>query len=314
MILFVIALTNFTLEMLLWPSYFSKRSNSWLWMWAQRFLAHPSRPSVTATGNRILRHMNSNGWWAALLKDRLHKALSRWNHMNTRDRFGLLVLTPMDAINGVWLAYIVLAQTFGAYRSCSCMSSSWGWHQGYIDFESYDFYRSNGVYSYWVPGTVLSCFIMMTALAFLTVEWCTISHLNTSSYDAAMAGLHRTRVFKRYTIWVRRVPNWVIDRVVTGWHAVFMHTRRKVGRRSLVWSGPINRKDCETGSNCTRMRRQREDAGHQWEAEVEGEMEMIDGQRPLRRDPSHQTYALSDRQMMVGQQKEGKDIMEEGAQ
>lgn len=30
MIFFVIALTNFTLEMLLWPSYFSKRSNSWL--------------------------------------------------------------------------------------------------------------------------------------------------------------------------------------------------------------------------------------------------------------------------------------------
>lgn len=29
-------------------------------------------------------------------------------------------------------------------------------------------------------------------------------------------------------------------------------------------------------------------------------MEMIDGQRPLGRDPSHETYALSDRQMMAG--------------
>ena len=304
MIFFVIALTSFMNEMILWPSYFRKRSDFWLPRWARKFLDHRRRPSVTATGHRILGHMNSNRWCASPLKDHLRAALFKWDRMTNRDRVGLLILTPMDATNSIWLVYIVLAQTFGAYKSCSCMSSNWGWHEGYIDFESFDFYRSNGVYSYWVPGTVLSCFAMVSALAFLTVEWCTLSHLSTSDYDAAMAGLHRTRVFKRYTIWVREVPNWVIDTVVTGWHAVLMHTRKKVGRRSLVWSvGPAKgSRDCERGNHSARRRRQGEE---EEEDNVRSlQVEVIDGLPPLGRDPSPETYVLSSNMDMVRHQKD----------
>lgn len=136
MIFFVVALANFSLEMILWSTYFSKHSNSQLWTWAYILYDHPKRPSISGTGTRRAERMNSAGW-SGFAKKRLLQRLAQWNEMSARDRFGLLVLTPMDIINSVWLTYIVLAQTFGSYRNCSCKSSSWGWHEGYIDFATW---------------------------------------------------------------------------------------------------------------------------------------------------------------------------------
>ena len=84
---------------------------------------------------------------------------------------------------------------------------------------------------------------MAVAFVFILVEWCTQSHLSTENYESAMQGLRRTRSFKKYTAWLRGIPNLVI---LTGRWAWFVVTRRsrrydvkgRKGweRRSLVWT------------------------------------------------------------------------------
>ena len=97
-----------------------------------------------------------------------------------------------------------------------------------------DYYRNHGVYNYWVPGTVVTCFIMIVAITFITIEWCTQSHLNTEDYDDAMAGLHLTRGFKGRTIWIRAIADSIIDVGARIGDYVFKRTN-KTHRRSLVW-------------------------------------------------------------------------------
>ncbi|EKG16653.1 hypothetical protein MPH_06107 [Macrophomina phaseolina MS6] len=45
---------------------------------------------------------------------------------------------PLEFLNFTWLLYIVLAQTFGSYRTCNCMTSTWGHAGGYMDFQQSD--------------------------------------------------------------------------------------------------------------------------------------------------------------------------------
>lgn len=92
-------------------------------------------------------------------------------------------------------------------------------------------------------GTALSTSIMAIAFAFIMAEWCTQSHLSTESYEHARQGLRRTRRFKKYTAWFRRVPNLVILTSKWAWFMVVPKGRsynvknsRGWKRRSLVWT------------------------------------------------------------------------------
>lgn len=53
-----------------------------------------------------------------------------WNILNSRTRFELLILRPIEIVNASWLVYILVAQTFGSYETCKCMASVWGFNSG----------------------------------------------------------------------------------------------------------------------------------------------------------------------------------------
>ena len=129
-IFFVVALTNFTIELLLWPcnnrSHCDRAENVGY--------AGTSQSDTTKTiTERISKQLHEPHLWLRRCRW-AHKYLEQWDRSNMRQRIGAVILTPMDVINTAWLTYIVLAQTFGAYRSCRCMSSNWGTGKGYVDF------------------------------------------------------------------------------------------------------------------------------------------------------------------------------------
>ena len=97
-----------------------------------------------------------------------------------------------------------------------------------------EYYRNHGVYNCWVPGTVLTCFVMVVAITFITIEWCTQSHFNTEDYDDAMAGLRLTRGFKGRTIWIRVIADSIIDAGLRVRDYTFKRTTKPY-KRSLVW-------------------------------------------------------------------------------
>lgn len=137
-----------------------------------------------------------------------------------------------ELVNTAWLVYIVAAQTVGGYQTCSCQLSTWSRWGGYLDFETNE--RASGVQAYWITGAVLSASIMFIAISFLVAEWCEQSHLNTEDFDQAMKGLRVTRWYKKHTIWIRRIPDWIIGRIKDGWHHLTKGEKKR-GRQSVVW-------------------------------------------------------------------------------
>ena len=129
-IFFVVAVTNFTIESLLWP--YNDRSHCHKPEGVRS--TGRSQPDITKTfTERISKQLHEPHLW--LRQSRWVRGyFERWDRSSTRQRIGAVILTPMDVVNTAWLTYIVLAQTFGAYRSCRCMSSNWGIGNGYVDF------------------------------------------------------------------------------------------------------------------------------------------------------------------------------------
>lgn len=141
-------------------------------------------------------------------------------------------LNLFEMTNTSWLAYIIVAQTFGLYRTCACWSSNWASGGGYINFKTTTFFKNAEVQACWTGGTLLSCTVMGTSLLYIAAEWCSQGHLWTVDYEKAMTGLKWTRRFKKYTVWFRCAPDWLINQV--GAHRPsFLGEKR--GRRSLVW-------------------------------------------------------------------------------
>ena len=54
---------------------------------------------------------------------------------STLRRTGHLSLVMLELVNVCWLLWITIAQTFGIYRTCTCLSSAWGPGGGYIQFD-----------------------------------------------------------------------------------------------------------------------------------------------------------------------------------
>ena len=64
-----------------------------------------------------------------------HAILSWFRSKTFRWMIKNLFIRPCEVGNTVWLAYIVFAQTFGAYQTCNCQASTWGSNGGYLDFQ-----------------------------------------------------------------------------------------------------------------------------------------------------------------------------------
>ncbi|KAI9665873.1 MAG: hypothetical protein M1821_003808 [Bathelium mastoideum] len=117
--------------------------------------------------------------------------------LNTRQWMDYCFFRPLEIINFLWILYIAFGQTIGAFRSCTCMTNSWGSRHGYMDFTTWNATNSAWVWWYWTTGTVIATTTLCLAMAFVVVEWCTQSHLSSQNYENAYKGLVRTRRFKR---------------------------------------------------------------------------------------------------------------------
>jgi hypothetical protein len=66
--------------------------------------------------------------------------------------------------------YIVLAQTFGWYKTCDCVTSTWGGEGGYLDFSLQDTSNSQWVMYYWTAGSCVTGTVLLLSMFYITVE------------------------------------------------------------------------------------------------------------------------------------------------
>jgi len=59
---------------------------------------------------------------------------NRMEEMSPQKQWEMFFFRPVETFNAIWLVYIVIAQTFGAYKTCDCVTSGWGGQGGYLDF------------------------------------------------------------------------------------------------------------------------------------------------------------------------------------
>jgi hypothetical protein len=155
-------------------------------------------------------------------------------NLTTRQWTERSFFTPIEFINMVWLCYMIMAQTIGAFVNCECQTSKWGPGGGYLDFKQWSHTDSSETAKFWTIGTVISCFFMGIGMLYVVIEWCLQSHLSTEDYKSAMNGLRRVRRFRRFTFWLRYPASWVVISVNSVAKALKLRKSRK--HKALVWS------------------------------------------------------------------------------
>ncbi|KAL9600718.1 MAG: hypothetical protein Q9179_003120 [Wetmoreana sp. 5 TL-2023] len=223
LVYFVIAVALLAIELVVW--------------WLTHETTHTPDDLIARLGNRLERRMSS--YKGLRKRSRMRQRLQQippWIQSFTlRDVIENAIIRPLEAANTVWLTYTVFAQTLGAYQTCECMGSTWAGQGGYIDFETYQYYADNGIYLSWGVATGLTLFVMSLGLLYVVFEYCTQSHLSTEDYGRAMKGLKQTRAFKKHTLFVRKIPDTIINLGKLVWHKITRGKSRR-GRRSLVWT------------------------------------------------------------------------------
>ncbi|KAH3995104.1 hypothetical protein HBI56_173170 [Parastagonospora nodorum] len=145
----------------------------------------------------------------ASVKTNLEKAIRRIGALSTQKKWERFFFRPIEVFNATWLVYIVLAQTFGWYKTCDCVTSNWAGKGGYLDFSVQDTSNSVWVLWYWTAGTLMTGLVLLFSMFYITVEWCQQSFLSTEDYDAAMDGLRMTRDYRLLTYWFRAIFRFV---------------------------------------------------------------------------------------------------------
>lgn len=151
-----------------------------------------------------------------------------------------LFFQPVEAFNTVWLIYLFMAQTIGAFNNCDCQTSIWAGKSrgGYLDFTQWQYSNSPRIQKYWIIGTVVSCVFMGLGIIYVVIEWCLQAHLSTEDYSNAMQGLKMVRWFRRCTYWVRYPATLVI--MIVNHVASLLRLRRSSERKDLVWTRKSN--------------------------------------------------------------------------
>ncbi|CBX89954.1 hypothetical protein LEMA_P124440.1 [Plenodomus lingam JN3] len=119
--------------------------------------------------------------------------------MSPQRKWGVFFFRPAEGFSTIWLIYIVLAQVFGVYTTCDCLTSNWAGGGGYLDFVVQDTSNPKWVLWYWTAGTQLTALVMIFSMFYITVEWCQQSFLSTEDYEDAMDGLRMTRKYRHWT-------------------------------------------------------------------------------------------------------------------
>lgn len=112
LIYIVVAFSLFIVELLCWL------------LISQRYLT--ARNPITKFGISVQRRLSRtpSNFWTVKTRRWVHKLVSMWASLTTRDKIEYLLIRPGETFNSVWLCYIVLAQTFGFYQNCDCIAST----------------------------------------------------------------------------------------------------------------------------------------------------------------------------------------------
>jgi hypothetical protein len=150
-------------------------------------------------------------------------------------RIASFALTFLEFCNVCWLIFITLAQTFGLYQTCWCLSSAdIRGEQGYIQFDSFGQDTLNIVSVAWSLGTGLAGGILTTSLGYIVWQWCEQSHMMSTDYAKASTGLKWTRNFKRARAWLLFAPRMLVIVVCRFFHSL---TRRKARPHTrMLWA------------------------------------------------------------------------------
>ncbi|KAH9881783.1 hypothetical protein J1614_000954 [Plenodomus biglobosus] len=132
--------------------------------------------------------------------------------MSPQRKWEVFFFRPVEVFNTIWLIYVVLAQVFGVYKTCDCVTSNWAGGGGYLDFSVQDTSNSKWVLWYWTSGTLLTALVMSFSMFYITVEWCQQSFLSTEDYKDAMIGLRRTRRYRQWTF-IFRLTSRLLSRI-----------------------------------------------------------------------------------------------------
>ncbi|KAL8790099.1 MAG: hypothetical protein Q9213_000801 [Squamulea squamosa] len=223
--------------------------------WITHETTHTPDDHVARLGRGLERRFSSLGQLQErpTVRQATQKLLYWLQSLTVRDIAVNMIIRPLEVANTAWLIYTIFAQTLGAFQTCDCMASTWTKDGGYIDFETchyldpmqihyqadlrfrYQYYAAHGVYLVWGIATGISLLVLGAGLAYIVFEYCTQAHLSTEDYDRAMKGLKHTRWFKKHTLFIRIVPDVVINWGKLIWHKVTRGSSRR-GRRSLVWT------------------------------------------------------------------------------
>jgi hypothetical protein len=225
MIFFVVALVLILAEILVWwltsPLRRQDRFHAHLEDYTRRFAnghhqrpKHTSFPGLAASRSvlsRLLKTIERAVLQVALLPIRMVPRNRRTDETeavqtSVREHFATLqnltvrnwlqraVFTPLECCNMIWACYLVFAQTIGAFNNCACMTSSWGWSAGYLDFTQLNVADSPLVAKYWIRGTVITCVVMGLGMGFIVLEVCLVTLLrrvHVNQADCYYSGLFK---------------------------------------------------------------------------------------------------------------------------
>lgn len=169
---------------------------------------------------------------------RINKFFEDTHYYSTRQWLHRLFFVPVELFNTIWLVYIVLAQTFGAYSNCRCITSMYGLHGGYVDLAQANTTDNPYVQYYWSAGTALSCAILGLGLIYIVTEWCLQAHISTEEVKNARRGLRKTRYFRKFMYWPRRTSRKVIV-FINNLVATLCGISKKNRQKTLFWSKDV---------------------------------------------------------------------------
>lgn len=99
---------------------------SFVW-WLTHETTHTPNDPIARIGTGLERRLTrTNSFPQSGLTKRIYQVVrSSCTTLTFRDVMKNLVIRPCEIFNLGWLAYIILAQVFGAYQTCDCIASLW---------------------------------------------------------------------------------------------------------------------------------------------------------------------------------------------
>ena len=149
-------------------------------------------------------------------------------------RVGSYGLLTLEVLNVCWFLGTTIAQTFGFYQTCFCLSTRFDGKLGYVQFDDVEINHSDLTITVWSVSAGVAGTILLSSLAYFVIEWLEQCHMNTYDITNAQRGLLWSRRFKKVRGWVFFGPMLPFNALIRLYRLVApgRHARRK----RMVWS------------------------------------------------------------------------------